>query len=319
MDKYDIAFCVNNAYIQYICVTIVSIITNNPGKVIHFHILVDAIKQEEQKRLNDILKDKPDTSLSIIKVQPDMLPSLPQKAWPKYAWYRLLLPVVLPESINKVLYLDADTLVVGDISGLFNLKMDNIAIAGVIDPLNFDEITFERCNYYSKSQYICSGVLLMNLSYWRAHNLTAEIIKYAKKHADTIMFPDQDSINVLCKNNKLILPLKYGIQGSFFTKDNFYSKEYLKELKDCIFCPVIIHYAGQAPWKKEWANHYYQKTWEDYNKKLKYPAKRYWITKGWPFVKMLVWNVIHPFEWNSKIPSSDVILQKLEEASKNDS
>lgn len=159
----------------------------------------------------------------------------------------------------------------------------------------------------------------MNLDYWRRNHITDRIIDYATEEAERLKFPDQDAINVICKNCKRILPLKYGIQGSFFTKDFLYHKPYLGELIACLDNPVIIHYAGQAPWKKEWANHYYQKEWERYNAMLKHPAERHFLTKGWPFVKMMLWNAMHPLAISGKRIKKREILKRIETAVRDDS
>ena len=159
----------------------------------------------------------------------------------------------------------------------------------------------------------------MNLDYWRQNGIAKSIIDYAKDKAETLRFPDQDAINAVCQRGKKILPLKYGIIGAYFTNEHFYKKPYAEELLSCLFSPSIIHYAGQAPWKIEWAHHFYQKEWEKFNRMLKHPAKRHYMTSGWSFVKMLAWNALHIKKRRNNHLSKDVILSKIVAVAQNDS
>lgn len=288
-----IAFCVNEAYFQYIAVTIRSIAESIQDKICTIHILTDFADDLVRHRLIDSFNDFNNIVIRFYNISDESLSGL-KLTWSIYAWYRLLIPHYIPKEVHRILYLDADTIVVGDISPLFSMGMDGIAVAGVTDPKNFDAYTFVRCGYSPDKGYICSGVLLMNLDYWRLYNLTDVIISWAKDNNDIIQFPDQDAINVICKDNKILLPLKYGIINDFFISDYGFKHPYKEEVLECIDNPVIIHYAGQAPWRIEIANHLMQDRWLYYNDRLRHPAKRVYITKGWLFFKMKVWELFHP-------------------------
>lgn len=309
MNSIQIAICINDGYVPYACVTIKSIIENHKNKEVAIHLLSDFISDKMRKRLNEVVEGLKTTTLHIHIVNDESLRGL-KDTWSIYTWYRVLLPHVLSNDIHRVLYLDADTVVAGDLSELFTIDMDKKAIAGSIDPESYNQETFVRCGYDSSKKYICAGVMLMNLDYWREHNLTDAVINWGRKNNDRIKFPDQDTINYLCRDTKIILPLQYGIIGGFFQKEQYYQKPFINELRNAIKSPRIIHYAGQAPWKKEIANHLMQKEWIKYNKMLQHPAKRYYITKGWLLVKMMLWKALHPFKKPVQLSVNDV-KQKL--------
>lgn len=315
----DFAFCVNDGYVPYICVTIKSILSHRKKNRIRIHILTDSISSQNRKRLDRLFCNLLDTFYQIILVDKRLFSGLTTRSWSIVAWFRIFLPQYLPSDIKRVLYLDADTLVTDDLSELCALKMDGAAIAGVPDPLTFEPETFIRCGYRSDQHYVCSGVLLMNLDYWRQHDLTSSVLAYAKKHADSLRFPDQDAINAVCHDCKIILPLRFGVQASFFTSACFYKKPYVHDILLCLEHPAIIHFAGNAPWIKEWATHYYQKEWEKYNRMLRHPAKRHYLTSGWPLVRMLAWNLLHAKERRKKHISKDVIISRIDAVTQNDS
>lgn len=291
--RIHIAFCVNEVYFQYISVTIRSIAENVKDKICTIHVLTDIANDKVFRRLRDSFQEFDNIVIRIYTISDESISDL-KSTWSIYAWYRVLLPLYLAKDIIRVLYLDADTVVVGDLAPLFSIDMDGVAVAGVTDPKTFEKGTFDRCGYDPEKRYICSGVLLMNLDYWRKHNLTDTIIRWARDNNDIIKFPDQDAINVICQDNKFLLPLKYGIINDFFLNEYGFIPPYKSELLECIDAPVIIHYAGQAPWKREIANHLMQDRWLYYNDRLRYPAKRVYITKGWLFFKMKVWEFLHP-------------------------
>ena len=290
-----IALCVNDGYIPYACVTIKSIIENHKNKIVNIHLLSDFVSDKMRCLLDEVVKYSTQTKLQIHIVNDESLRGL-KDSWSIYAWYRIFLPQFLPNTINRVLYLDADTIVVGNLKDLFSLNMEGKAIAGCLDPESFNQETFKRCGYDYSKKYICSGVLLMNLDYWRKYNLTNKVIQWGHENNDRIKFPDQDTINYLCRDSKIILPLQYGIIGCFFQQSQYYQPPFIGELRNAIKSPKIIHYAGQAPWKIELSTHLMQKEWEKYNKMLKHPARRFYITKGLNFIKMKVWKMLHPFQ-----------------------
>lgn len=288
-----IAFGVNNGYIPYICVAIKSIIENNTNKTLYFHVLSDYVSEKMCRLLNEAIDGCKTATVKIHHVDNNQLLGL-KDTWSIQAWYRIFLPKILNTDIHRVLYLDADTIVTGALNDLFSMDMTNKSIAAVMDIESYNPETFKRCRYDSSKKYVCSGVLLMNLDYWREYNMTNLIIDWASKNIDRIKFPDQDTINYLCQDTKILLPLKYGILNCFFYDKEILCSEYLTEVKECISTPVIIHYAGLNPWKIELAKHVQNEEWNKYNRMLKHPAKRHYITKGVNLIKLLVWNLFHP-------------------------
>ena len=307
MFPIHIAFCVNDAYVPYISVTLKSIVENHRDDDVTIHLLTDYISERKRLLLNDVVSGASNIKLCIYIVDDVDLRGL-KDTWSIYTWYRVLLPRYLSKDTHRVLYLDADTIVDSNLRDLFSLEMDDDkSIAAVVDPESFNDETFRRCGYDKGKKYVCAGVMLMNLDYWRKHNLSNRIIEWGREHNDIIKFPDQDTINYLCRDSKIILPLRYGIMDYFFRVDLFYGNEYIKELYDCIEHPAIIHYAGQTPWKKELAKTVMQDRWTYYNKMLRHPVKQVYITKGWNLIKMHIWNFFHPCSKKRFLTRSEVL------------
>lgn len=313
VEPIHVALCVNNSYVPYITVTIKSIIEHNRSNEISIHIITDKISTSNRKRLDKTVCGFDNVSMRIHLVNDDSIRELNTGVWTVYTWYRVLLPQILPPEIRKVLYLDADTLVVTDLRELFSLDMTEKSIAASIDVQSFDDGTFERCGYDKSKKYVCAGVLLMNLEYWREKGLADKLIDWANRHRERIAFPDQDAINYVCRDSKIVLPLRFGILNVFFQNDLFYRDEYAEQLRDCIERPAIIHYAGCYPWIRFFDSHPMQDKWEKYNNMLPHPVGRVYLPKRWLYFKVILWKLLHhPFKKKTRLTVEDIKCRLLE-------
>lgn len=298
-----VAFCVNDGYAQYIMVTIKGLLENNSNPIV-IHVLSDYISERNVARLKDLVSSYPFAELKSVIVDDSKLRGL-KDTWTIYTWYRVLLPEILDKDVHRVLYLDADVLVAGNIGELFRLDMTGKAIAGTIDFQSKDISTYKRCGYEPEKEYVCAGIMLMNLDYWRKHDIANQVVRWGRDNNDRIQFPDQDSINYICRNAKILLPLKYDIVDGFF-HDDYYYQHYPRELRECVDAPVIIHYAGQAPWVVELSNHLLQDEWEKYNRELKEPVKKVYQSKGFLKIKVILYRLFH-FNTIRRLERQDVI------------
>lgn len=298
-----IAFCVNDDYSEYIMVTIKGLLENNSEPIV-IHVISDYISERNVCRLKDLVSSYPFAELNVVFVDDSKLRGL-KDTWTIYTWYRVLIPDILDGDVHRVLYLDADVLVAGDIGELFWLDMTGKAIAGTIDFQSKDISTYLRCGYEPEKEYVCAGVLLMNLDYWREHDIANQVVRWGRDNNDRIQFPDQDSINYICRDTKILLPLKYDIVDGFFYHEYYY-ENYPQELRECVESPVIIHYAGQAPWMVELSNHLLQDEWEKYNEELERPVRKRYQSKGLLKTKVMLHRAFYS-KTNKTLNRQDVI------------
>lgn len=296
IEPIHIAFCINDAYVPYICVTIKSIVENNISREINIYVLTDIISDINKVLLDETVSDYDCLSLHYYIVNDTLLKGLRTGNLTLHTWYRLSLPEILPNDVSRVLYLDADTIVTDNLGELFELDMGNVAVAGSLDPQSFTDKPYERCGYEKNKQYICAGVLLINLDYWRENNLTDKIIKYARANNERLIFQDQDAINYVCQDSKIILPFRYGTVLWFFYMNELYTdSSYYKQLYDSFFHPAIIHYIGCHPWQKEISiRHIMYDEWLKYNNMLKHPVKRTYGVKLSIVIKSWIYRILHP-------------------------
>lgn len=284
----DIVFCINTSYTKFVTVALCSIFENNSQEKIHVHILTDGLLPKDEKLLTDIT-DRYGGKYSKHLVDDSKLRKL-KSTWSVYTWYRCYIPELLP-NVSRCLYLDADVIIKGNIQELFTLNMKQKAIAAVIDTESYNPQVFQRLQYPQQKEYICAGIMVMNLDYWREHNITGQIINYAIQNSERIEFPDQDSINVVCQDSKIILPPKFGILNTFVTNNEFI-KDNISSLKEMLSDPRIIHYAGFAPWVIEKNRHFMRNDFKCYNHLAGNPVKSSHIFSGMKLVKFQLKRIL---------------------------
>ncbi|MBR2617196.1 MAG: glycosyltransferase family 8 protein [Clostridia bacterium] len=125
------------------------------------------------------------------------------------AYYRIFIASLFPE-YDKVLYLDCDLVVLGDIAKLFNTDLGNNILGGAPEEYIQNTAEFrvytEQALGLSPDAYINSGVLLMNLKEFRACEIERKFIELITKYDFDLLDPDQAYLNFLCKGKILMLP-----------------------------------------------------------------------------------------------------------------
>ena len=117
-------------------------------------------------------------------------------------YYRILIPSLLPVGHRKVIYLDADLLVLGDISRLWNIPLDGkpllAAPQGDTRLSSPDGLSgYQEWGLPADARYLNSGVLVFDLDQWRQENFAAAILDFLRKHREHVRFWDQDGINAV--------------------------------------------------------------------------------------------------------------------------
>ena len=252
-EKIHIAVCLDKGYVMPTGVMMYSICINNQDVVIDFHVLVDeSVQEKEQQDLRDTINNFEGKRAVFYSLKSMTTLNFPlvKKHLTRAAYYRLFLSDILPSAIEKVLYLDGDIIVRHSLLPLWNIDLTNYAVGIVMDVLDGDIKIYNRLRYPYQKGYFNSGVLLINLKYWRDNQIVKEFVEYLNNFPERILQEDQDVMNVVLQEKKLMLPVKYNLQTAFLRKDP--SWDYWKhesEVKMGIEDPVIVHFTSKwKPW-----------------------------------------------------------------------
>lgn len=283
----DIVLTTDANYVMPCGVLLLSLCKSNADCKITVHIICDSsVTEKEKSELCQTVSSHPNVTLSFYHIEGELFenyPSLRNAYLSKAAYYRLFLTDILPEDIEKVLYLDCDLLILKSLSDLWNVDIRNVAVAAVIDSMECYHVEwYNRLRYNPSKLYFNSGVMLINLRYWRDHNALSQFMDYLATYRDRIVSHDQDILNVIFQDHKIMLPLEYNLQEGFLLKKrHFYYWDYASRFIEAVNDPVILHYTVNKPWqitcihpRKELFFEYCDQTlWKGFKLK-KYPIKK---------------------------------------------
>jgi len=249
MEKiYHIGCSTDDNYIHHASVMICSLLENNKDNTVVIHLLYGSLS-DINKSFLAALADRYGSAIVFHKVNEALLEGVKfRKIRPLTvaAYYRLLLSSVL-EEIDKVLYLDVDTVVTGDVSPLFELELDDYAVAAVKDVVPcFDDHRRTLSLPYDKD-YFCSAVMLVNLKYWREHNAEAALLSFAKRDRE-VFCHDQDALNYVFKGSWYQLPPKWNRFNMVYKQASEFND--YKDRYEYYHEPVIIHFSDYKPSRK---------------------------------------------------------------------
>lgn len=239
--KIPIALITDERFAPYCATTIASVLNNSQEETeFDFYILTGGLSQTVKEKFNG-LKAIKDCSINIISIDIDNFKGLPKcNHIPIESYFRFKLFSLL-DGLDKVIYLDSDMIVLGDIEGLFNTNIDNYYAGMVIDTVKevgtvLNEVK-QKLQFPVNSDYFNAGVMVINLNKCREDHIESKLFDWAKRNYDKLTWADQDVINVIMHGLIKKLPSKYNIQLTAY-KPNA-EKE-------------IIHYCGpDKPWNNK--------------------------------------------------------------------
>ena len=220
----NILYCGDEGIAQGVLVSILSILKHNKG-ILNFYILT--INYEETKAFSEkaakfldslVKKTNPKSFLKLIDATEVFVKNLPKKNMGSYftpcSMLRLYIDKV-PEirKLDKVLYLDYDVVCRGDLSEFYEMNLDGIEAAGVLD------IYGRRFYHYHgllKQDYMNSGVMLFNMPECLKSRMFERAAKMCAER--WMMLADQAALNKTIKKRKLV-SRKYNEQEERPRKD----------------------------------------------------------------------------------------------------
>jgi lipopolysaccharide biosynthesis glycosyltransferase len=249
----DVACAVEGAgYAGHSAAMLHSVLAHHDPAAVRIHYLPGpGITAEHERAIAGMVEELGGT-ISFLHVEDERLAGLPTEGFTRKAtWYRIFLPELLPD-VQRVLYLDADLIVLDSLAPLWELDLDDHylgAVTNVLEPIYAHrprELGITRPNAYFNA-----GVLLMNLGAMRRDDRTAALEEYARRHAPELVWRDQDALNVVLGERRLPLHPRWNCMNSFLTLPQAADVFTAEELTDAVGHPAIRHFEGPGenkPW-----------------------------------------------------------------------
>lgn len=243
--------CTDTNFVIPLGVMLHSLCVNDGGNELHFHVIIDdSVTEQQKEELRSILPPNGMMDFYLIDLEniKDYL-VVKVENFPIPIYYRLLVAKILPKTIHKVLYLDADMIVRHDLSSLWNVALDDVAVAAIPNQSDCGQF-WKRLDYPKKLGYFNSGVLLLSLDFIRKNSLTDVFITYIKDNPDRLLCPDQDVLNYVLRNCKVMLPVRFNAQEGFYRNPPQAVFGEPDVFEEDINNPFIVHYTKEKPWTK---------------------------------------------------------------------
>ncbi len=124
-------------------------------------------------------------------------------------YYRLFIASLFPQ-YDKIIYLDCDLVVLGDVSELYNYDLKGGIIGAA--PEMFVQSTAEFREYAERAlglapdDYVNAGVLVIDLVEYRRNKIEDKFVKLITEYDFDLLDPDQAYLNYLCRGKIEVLP-----------------------------------------------------------------------------------------------------------------
>lgn len=269
----NIVYASNDCYVKHLAVSMCSLFDNNQhAEKITVYILSVNISNENISKLKGIA-DQFKRELVVCDMS-----DLKQKlgfnvdtgGFDISTLSRLFIASIMPEQVDRAIYLDCDTVIAGDLLGMWNQDLGECSVAMVMEPTVPLQIK-QEIGVAKKESYYNAGVLLIDVAKWRRENTQKRLLDYYKSKGGKLFACDQDTINGALRNEIKSLPPCY----NFFTNFKYfrygqltrmvpdYAQFTKEEYQNAQKNPVVIHYLGdERPWKNGNYNpyrNYYEK------------------------------------------------------------
>jgi lipopolysaccharide biosynthesis glycosyltransferase len=217
-----------------------SLLINNATHVCHLHFIATGITDYQKAAIERRIASQ-SWKATFYEISDQRIEQFTiSKSWTKAAYYRLYFPHLIPASTKRIIYLDTDTLVIGDLSELYSINMEGFPVAAVYDNYVQQQPLIginEQGNYFN------SGVLLIDIPMWRGQHISEKAIDYLLQFPDRILFVDQCALNAVLINNWKRLDSRYNLIYTYLPLE-ISKGELLRFVRD----KVVVHFTLQRPW-----------------------------------------------------------------------
>ena len=251
----NLLFCVNQKVLGLLSTCLRSILRS--GGYAHYDAYV--LHSDLDQSICDAMeRDFPEgVTFHFLPVPDTLFADFPETGrYPRQIYYRLAAPLLLPEELDRILYLDVDMVIINPLRELYETAFGGNYYAGCTHTREFlTRLNQARLKSEKAVAYINTGVLLMNLGALREVIDLAQISAYVTEHEKALILPDQDILTALYGDKiRLVDTVRFNLSDRIL---GFYNAAHPHEKRDLEWIrenSVIIHYCGRnKPWNGDYA------------------------------------------------------------------
>lgn len=302
-----VVYASDDKFAEILGVSLISLYEKSQDmKDIIVYILDSGISYENKRKLLSITETYDYTTPQFIKAK-DITKELhmnvvtDRNSLSQYA--RLFVSSVLPVKLNRVLYLDCDTIIMESIYELWNLNLQGKTIGALVDAFS----KYYRANIDLKDNDIMfnSGVMLIDLRKWKDKKIEDKLLYFITKKQGKIQQGDQGALNAVLSHDTYCLEPYFNSVTIFYDfsfkemmiyrrPPKFYTMEQIKKAVDK---PSIVHFTTSFLSKRAWVKgceHRYVKEWLKYKEISPWKNDELWEDNRseWKKAVVKVFNIL---------------------------
>lgn len=226
--EIPICFATDDNYVPFLSVAIASLLDNSSAE--NYYRIFVIITQLKAENINKIKKlEKPNSSIEFISLakELDKIQGMfhLRDYYSKETYYRIFIPNLFPQ-YKKVLYLDCDITVLGDVSELYNTHIHGFYVGAAQEEVMQTYDVFgnyvEKADGINRKNYFNAGILLINCRRWRNKFIAEKFVDLLNRYKFRVV-QDEDYLNVLCKGH--VRSISLGWNKTAYKNDAFDDKD----------------------------------------------------------------------------------------------
>lgn len=265
MNKLDVLYTSNKKYLDTMLVSMYSFLENSNIDYIRFHLITSGFERDDYNKieaLKELYKnvDIQYYNLDSYCIEKYNIPTFKDSQLPNA---RLFFQDILGDNLSnmdKLLYLDADTIVVSSLQNIFGYD-------GCICACK-DTLKKKYISSLGLKTYYNSGVLLFDVNSWVDNYCQERLVNFINNPKINLKYPDQDILNYALADEFRELPLSYNAPSSVFIYGNLFRKSYFdpkirnitkNDIKEARENTKILHCYGipnVRPWNTSFHPYY---------------------------------------------------------------
>jgi lipopolysaccharide biosynthesis glycosyltransferase len=270
-----IACAADENYAPHCAAMLHSVLSLHAPEQVTIHFLHGPRLDREVLRRLTVLVEGMRSHLDLIEIADEAVAGLQKRGQVAgVMWYRVFLPERLPD-LDRILYLDADTLVVDSLQPLWETNLSDVYAAAVSNDLT-PRLRHRplQLGLREPADYFNSGVLLMNLDKLRRDAIGGKVLTYARSNR-RLMWQDQDPLNVVFDGRWRKLHPRWNCQSSLYYYDHGVRLFGSKAVDEAREHPAIVHFEGpdalkpwhylsKHPYRAQYLAHRVQTPWGEF-------------------------------------------------------
>lgn len=254
----NILVTLNGGYLKQLTVMLFSLLKANPVTCVSLYVVHNSLSEAHITNLRHICPER--LEIYSIVIPEGFLADAPTSGrYPVEMYYRIFAAQLLPDTVDRILYLDPDLVVLNQLESLYTLNFEENLFAAASHISSHSKLTLVndlRLSMPRGSSYVNSGVMMMNIDALRREQNTDEVFDYIKTHKPVLMLPDQDVLNAVYAPRIMTVDhLRYNLSEGCFHLYNLRPENWEQPLTLSWVRQntAIVHYCGRnKPWKENY-------------------------------------------------------------------